>query len=340
MIRARTAHGPRFPRRFALVLGPVLAAAAGSAGGADAAPCFGAPPDYVAAFDAKDGSVDGQVHYRERRVYLEVQGWLTRRRRAPGHHSEHIHSGTCFPQGQTWARKVRRGRLDYRHMFHNVVGYRVRGVRGGFVGTGVKIRETDAQRRKLNRAARRSAGTTVAVFQSYRLNFRRPKSNGRKETRTGLDLRKSSRKAIVRRWFTSTGWQSYFAFPGRRRTEPARDCDSIIARNWVPRFEYAKGGVGCGWRASRMDDPVPDRWTVKAGMALGVRRGLLHVDPDFHNHPDDPGLWSRRIWRERRVTIPASGLTPGIHRLVYLAHEGGRRRITSTAVTIVPFRVG
>src|ERR671918_1704713 len=339
MIRARTAHGPRFPRRFALVLGTVLAAAAGSAGGADAAPCFGAPPDYVAAFDAKDGSVDGQVHYRERRVYLEVQGWLTRRRRSPGHHSEHIHSGTRFPQGKTWAR-VRRGRLDYRHMFPNVVGYRVHGVRGGFVDTRVGIKETDAQIRELHAAARRSAGTTVAVFQSYRLRFRRAKSNGRKEFRTGLDLRRSSRKAIVRRWFTSTGWQSYFDFRGKRKTRPVRGCDVIITRNWVPRFEYGNGGFGCTWRASRMNDPVPGRWTVKADMALGVRRGSFHVDPDFHNDPEDLGLWSTRIRRERRVTIPASSLPPGIHRLVYLAHEGGRRRITSTAVTVMPFRVG
>jgi hypothetical protein len=224
-------------------------------------------------------------------------------------------------------------------MFHNVVGYRVRGVRGGFVDAGVRVKETDAQRRKLNAAARRSAGTTVAVFQSYRMNFRRASSNGRKEFRTGLDLRKSSRRAIVRRWFTSTSWQSYFDFRGRRKTEPVRDCDTIISRNWVPRFEYAKGGFDCNWRASRMDDPVPGRWTVKAGMALGVRRGSFHVDPDFHHHPEDLGLWSARIWRERRVTIPASSLPSGVHRLVYLAHEGGRRRITSTAVTVMPFRV-
>jgi hypothetical protein len=322
------------------VLGSVLVAAAGSADSAHAAPCFGAPADYVAAFDAKDGRVDGQVRYRERRVYLEVQGWLTKRRRTPGHHSEHVHSGTCFPQGQTWARKVRRGWLDYRHMFHNVVGYKVRAVRGGFVDTGVEINETDAQLRELNAAARRSAGATVAVFQSYRLNFRKAKSNGRKETRTGLDLRKSSRKALVRRWFTSTGWQSYFAFGRKRKTEPVRDCDTIIARNWVPRFEYGNAGLGCRWRAARMDDPVPGRWAVDAGMARGVRKGSFHVDPDFHHHPDDSGLWSTRLRRERRVTIPAARLARGIHRLVYLAHEGGRRRITSTVVTVVPFKVG
>src|SRR5918992_2956386 len=55
MIRARTAHGPRFPRRFALVLGPVLAAAAGSAGGGAAAPPFGAPPHHLAPLHAHDG---------------------------------------------------------------------------------------------------------------------------------------------------------------------------------------------------------------------------------------------------------------------------------------------
>ncbi|HYY75463.1 MAG TPA: hypothetical protein VE644_03980 [Gaiellaceae bacterium] len=318
----------------------LLVAAAGSAGAAEAAPCFGAPADYVAAFDAKDGRVDGEVRYPEPRVYLEVQGWLTKRRRTPGHHSEHVHSGTCFPQGQTWARKVRRGRLDYRHMFHNVVGYKVSGVRGGFVDAGVGIKETEAQVRELNAAVRRSAGTTVAVFQSYRLNFRRAKSNGRKEMRTGLALRKSSRKALVRRWFTSTGWQSRFSFRGKRWKRPLRGCDVIISRNWVPRYEYGNGGFGCAWRASRMDDPVPGRWSVKADMANGVRKGSFHVDPDFHHHPGHHGVWSTRLRREQRVTIPASRLAPGTHRLVYLAHERRRRKITSTAVTVMPFQVG
>lgn len=280
------------------------------------------------------------MRYPEPRVYLEVQGWLTKRGRTPGHHSEHVHSGTCFPQGQTWARSVRRGRLDYRHMFHNVVGYRVAHVRGHFLDTDVEINETDAELRKLNRAARRSRGRTVAVFQSYRLNFRKAESNGRKEMHTGLDLRKSSRKALVSRWFTSTGWQSRFDFGRKPKTEPDRDCNMIITRNWVPRLEYGNGGFRCGWRASRMDEPVPGRWRVWADMANGVRKGSFHVDPDFHHHSEDLGVWSTRFRREQRVTIPASRLAPGTHRLVYLAHERRRRTITSTAVTVMPFKVG
>lgn len=74
-------------------------------------------------------------------------------------------------------------------------------------------------------------------------------------------------------------------------------------------------------------------------MATGVRKGSFHVHPDFHHHPDDPGLWSTRLRREQRVTIPASRLAPGTHRPVYLAREGGRRRITSTVVTMMPFKV-
>ena len=327
--------------RGSLLVATLLVALASSAGHASAAVrCFGAPADYVAAFDGKDGRLDGKVSYREPRVYLEVQGWLTRVGESPGHHSEHVHSGTCFPQGQTWAPRVRTGRLDYRHIFHNVVGYKVVAVRGGFVDTGVKIRESDAQLAELNAAAQRSADTTVPVFQSYRLNFRRATSNGRKETRTGLDLRRSSSEALADRWFTSTGWQSYFAFRGNRRRSPIRDCDTIISRNWVTQFEYGNAGLRCSWRASRMDDPVPGSWTVRVGMASGVERGSLHVDPDFHHHPDDPGVWSRPLAGEGSVTIPTAGWPAGPHKLVYLGHEEAASEITSTVITVIPFRVG
>jgi hypothetical protein len=325
----------------ALLAGALLFAAASSAGDAAAAVrCFGAPPDYVAAFDARDGKRDGKVRYPEPRVYVEVQGWLTNVGETPGHHSEHVHSGTCFPQGQTWAPKVRKGRLDYRHIFHNVVGYKVVAVRGGFVDTDVKINETDAQLARLNAAAQRSADTTVAVFQSYRLNFRRARSNGRKEMRTGLDLRRSSGEALADRWFTSTGWQSYFAFPGRRNRSPIRDCDSIISRNWVTQFEYGNVGLRCSWRASRMDDAAPSSWRLRADMASGVERGSLHVDPDFHHHPDHPGIWSKELASEGSVTIPTAGLPAGTHRLVYMGHEEADSEITSTTLTVIPFRVG
>ncbi|MGH3030598.1 MAG: hypothetical protein ACRDNE_07505 [Gaiellaceae bacterium] len=331
----------RVLRRGSLLAAALLVAAASSAGNAPAAvPCFGAPAEYVAAFDTRDGRADGRVSYREPRVYLEVQGWLTKVGEAPGHHSEHVHSGTCFPQGQRWAPRVRRGRLDYRHVFHNVVGYKVVAVRGGFVDTGVKIKESAAQLAKLNAAAQRSAGTTVAVFQSYRLNFRRARTNGRKETRTGLDLRRSSSEALADRWFTSTGWQSYFAFRGKRKARPIRECDSIISRNWVTPFDYGNVGVGCSWRASRMDDAVPGSWRVRAGMASGVERASLHVDPDFHHHSNDPGIWSRSLSREGSVTIPTTGFPSGIHRVVYRGHEGAGSKITSTVITVIPFRVG
>jgi hypothetical protein len=342
--RAR-GHGSRrwasVLRRASPLVGALIVATASSAANAQAAvPCFGAPADYVAAFDARDGTADGRVSYREPRVYLEVQGWLTKVGEVPGHHSEHVHSGTCFPQGQTWAPRVRRGRLDYRHVFHNVIGYKVVAVRGGFVDTGVKIRESDAQLEELNAAAQRSADTTVTVFQSYRLDFRAAKSNGRKETRTGLDLRRSSSEALADRWFTSTGWQSYFAFPGRRKTSPIRHCDTIISRNWVLPFDYGNVGVGCSWRASRMDDALPGSWTVRAGMASGVERGSLHVDPDFHHHPDNPGIWSRTLSGEQTVTIPTVDFPSGTHRLVYMGHEEADSKITSTVLTVIPFRVG
>ena len=326
-------------RRGALLAGALLVAVASSpANAAAAVRCFGAPPDYVAAFDARDGRADGRVSYREPRVFLEVQGWLTKVGEAPGHHSEHVHSGTCFPQGQTWAPRVRRGRLDYRHVFHNVVGYKVVDVRGGFVNGGNGLLETSAQKQELTAAAARSADATVTVFQSYRIG--KATSNGRKEFRTGLDLRRSSSAALVDRWFTSTGWQSYYAFAGLPSRRPVRGCDVLIGRNWASGFDYGNNGFGCSWRASRMDDPVPDSWRLRADMASGVERGSLHVDPDFHHHPDHPGIWSKELAGEGSVTIPTAGLPAGTHRLVYMGHEEADSEITSTTLTVIPFRVG
>jgi hypothetical protein len=76
--------------------------------------CFGAPADYLQAFDATDGVTDGRVMYPEARVYLETQGWLTSPGETPGHHSEHIHMGACFPQGERWRQPNNARTIDFR----------------------------------------------------------------------------------------------------------------------------------------------------------------------------------------------------------------------------------
>lgn len=307
--------------------------------------CFGAPADYVAAFDAKDGATDGQVDYPEPRVYIEVQSWVTRPGETPGHHSEHIHNGACFPQGETWGSLA--SRLDYRHIFHNVVGYNVASVRGGFVDTGAvapKDSYTSAQIGELNRAADASAGTETFVYQSYPVNFSGANCSGRAEFRTGLDLRGQNvgqpGGGLVVRWFTSTGWQSNL--PGSKsKCGSGRDNNVIISRSWVSKLDYGNNGFKGNLRVSAMSAARPDPFSVMTDLASGARDATLHVDPNFHVHPDDPGVWSKSAG-ETTHSVPTGGLAPGIHRLVYIAHEGGGsvQPIKSTVVTVIPFRVG
>jgi hypothetical protein len=331
---------PRFSRILAL-MGLVCAAMAlgghfdGHAQAAASFRCFGPPRDYVTAFDGRDGAIDRAVRYPERRMYLELQGWLTPVGQRPGHHSEHMHTGMCFPQGETWAPRV--ARIHARQTFHNLLGYRVTRIRGGAVDTGLGglIRRPGAIAR-LNRAARASAGTTRHVYQTYRLNIPAANCSGRAESRIGMRVVRSNSRALVAKWFTSTGWQSYMP-PGKPRCTSGRDRDVVISSNWVPGFEYAKNGLGpAPVRASTWRRPKARRFVLRVGMASGVTRGSLHIDPDFHHHPDDPGLFYRAYRSPRWFRVRVRS---GLHRAVNLGHEGGGSRITSTVVTVLPVRV-
>lgn len=298
---------------------------------AQAQPCFGAPADYIAAFDAKDGAVDGRVSYPEPRMYLEVQGWVTPANVAPGHRSEHIHSGTCFPQGETLTLL----RLDYKHVAFNVSGYAVTDVRGGFVEGGNGLLETSAQRQELTAMLNASSGgKTATVFQSYAIG--KATSNGRKEFRTGLNLVRSSSAALVDRWFTSTGWQTYFNFAGLPTRSPVRGSDVVIARNWITGKDYGNiaGGVH---RASTAGAVRTGVWRVNWNPASGVNRGDLSVDPDFH--ADSLGIWSKALSGTSTIAVdvPVDTFPNGQHRLVWRGHEGASSSVVSTVVQVIPF---
>src|SRR5687768_13867203 len=99
----------------ALAAAVVALAAAGISNAATMEPCLGADQAYHAAFDARDGTVDGTASYPEKRVFRQVQGWLTRIGETPGHASEHIATGYCFPQGEPWAPGS--DRMDAQHHF-------------------------------------------------------------------------------------------------------------------------------------------------------------------------------------------------------------------------------
>jgi hypothetical protein len=318
--------------------------------------CFGAPADYVQAFDATDGVVDGRAMYPEPRVYLETQGWLTVPGQTPGHHSEHIHTGACFPQGETWVQPNDGRSLDVKHVFHNVVGYQVTVVRAGFVDSGGSaaggILYKADQLAELTAAANSSADTTVAVFQRYLMEP--AQTNGRKEIRIGLNLIRSGPEALVDRWFTDGRWQSYINYPGLPYRDPLEDSDIIRARNWFEingQEDYHYGGFTDSWRAKSMGvtgTTRPGVWRLHLTATHDSNHEWLHIDPSFHSHPDDLGLW----WQTFRfkgstvqpIDIPllAAGIPSGVHKLVYLAHQVPDgvtpTKPTSTVVNVIPFK--
>ena len=306
--------------------------------------CFGAPADYVQAFDATDGVVDGRVMYSEPRVYLETQGWLTAPGQTPGHHSEHIHMGACFPQGETWLQPNDARTIDFRIILHNVVGYRVTKFGASFSdanNSGGGLSASAAQLAELNEAAAASRDMTVKVYQSY--GMKPIGTNCRKSFRPKLEVEPVTDEALVDGWFVQSSWHNYFNYPGLPTCTPSDDRDSIRTRNWNG-TSYHWAGFLNNFRASQMDETKPDPWNLKLSATHGTNQESLHIDPDFHHHPDNLGLWyenySFHNVGEFTVTVPlVENDIHGIHKLVFLGHKGvGTDRPASTVVNIIPFK--
>ena len=305
--------------------------------------CFGAPADYVQAFDTTDGVVDGRTMYPEPRVYLETQGWLTAPGQTPGHHSEHIHMGACFPQGETWLQPNDARTIDFRIIFHNVFGYRVTKFGASFSdanNSGGGLSASADQLAELNEAAAASRDTTVKVYQSY--GMKPIGTNCRKSFGPKLEVERVTDEALVHDWFVQSSWHNYFNYPGLPRCTPSDDRDSIRTRNWNGTSYHWAGFVN-NFRASQMDEAKPDTWNLKLSATHGTNQESLHIDPDFHHHPDHLGLWYERysiVNGVFTVTMPlAENDIHGIHKLVFLGHKGvGTDRPASTVVNIIPFK--
>jgi hypothetical protein len=303
--------------------------------------CFGAPADYVQAFDATDGVPDGSVMYPEPRVYLETQGWLTAPGETPGHHSEHIHMGACFPQGEIWRQPNKARTIDFRIIFHNVLGYRVTKFGASFSdadNSGGGLSASARQLAKLNKAVAASRDTTVTVYQSY--GMKPIGTDCRKSFGPKLEVKRTTDEALVHDWFVQASWHTYFKYRGPRCT-PSDTRDSIRTRNWNGTSYHWAGFVN-KLRASRMDDPKPDSWNVKLSATHGTNQESLHFDPDFHMMPEDLGFWHETYSfanAEFTVTVPlAENGIDGIHKLAFVGNKGvGSPKPASTVVNIIPF---
>lgn len=325
----------------AATVGSVLALPPSSADAAATDPelyeCVGAPADYP------------NVYYPEPRVFLESQGWWSRRKTRPGSASEHIHVGVCFPQGMRWSADVDGTvRLDFRIGFHNAFRFRVARFRGGIAccdatpGGGAQFDDTSAE----TKALIGSAMPDGHVYVTKTLDIDGAGSDGRKEARFTVDLRRTTNG---RRFFQSAGWQSYIERTETTIVDDYRGEDTVAARGWYEGFGYTNASYAERYSAAA-PPTVSGTWRPKVRMRSGsggapVTSHRAHVDPDFHMGSAGWTVKQGRGPFEGRLGVDTTRLANGWHKLVLVSNSKKISRRdkapngTSSGVQVIPFLV-
>jgi hypothetical protein len=314
--------------------------------------CYGAPDDYVAAFDSVDGVTDGKVSYPEARVFLEAQGHVAPAGVTSRHHMEHIHIGTCFPYAEVVKQAQTARTFDVRYVFHNVSNYTITKSTTNWVsqgGSGHGHQANAAQLAELQAAMDASSdGSTHTVFQSY-TETSTFGTNCRKTVKFALEVIASNANAVVNRWETGGQFTTYIDYPENASAcTPEFTRDTIRGRDWVPDpnmgYIYASAFPV---PASQMSEPVPTpTWDVD--MAASGMAGEVDVDPNYHMHDpnapdgDDHGIWyddkGQQGVESFTETIPTGDFPPGLHRLVYIG-DRHPTDIGHSSLIVMPFTV-
>ena len=307
-------------RLFALALLMIVSVIAVSAQTAAASSyaCFGAPVDYVTAFDTVRGQpADGAVTYSEPRWYDEQQSWATPAFALPGHHSDHIHMGRCIPNGATWAATNRP--LDVSYTFHNDTAYTVQSVGSNYLWgdpnagpTFTAWKGTAAQIAELQAAADASGnGNVTHVYQSYQMAT--PPVNGFKEVRSSLTLAKKTTDAVFQSWALDSRWYETDNIAGlssaagingqiavRNRSlvkfpkvgDPTTIQTDYHHAGWCGVDGTPFGATQTAGSALLTANLVSQPWSGDQSVCLYVTDGggpaTLMIDPDFHNHYTAP----------------------------------------------------
>lgn len=336
-------------------------------------PCFGAPADYVAAFDTLDGSKNGAVSYAQPRVYLEDQSWATPEGQIPGHGSEHMHVGACWPQGLTLTDAAPFKRIDVGYVFHNMVDYKITEAgMSAFNGTGSSAlyQATPEQIAALQVKMDASIGHLVVqqAFQSYPIVQAR--ENGLKESRGGLHVVQSGPAAVFEDWRLDI--RHYFTYnyaglplhaaPNLQQFYLRNRSVTQFQRNGGTSHDYHHSGR-CAYDLTRADFVRywPNGKSICLRASDGGGQAYLEVDPNHHIHctsgptcdnGEYRGIWFKdlgnsKLWPHHPcecayaldVSIPTAGFAPGLHKMVFLSSDSAPGRGTWTNVNVWPFRV-
>lgn len=322
--------------------------------------CVGAQidPAYVKQFDGVRGQlVDGHVRYPEKRWYREKQEWATRHGEAPGHHSEHLHMGACFPNGVTWESPNAERYVDVKYTFHNMNNYDVFSLGGSFVAFGrstgaFEPADATAAVAALEPVMDASAGGATTV--AYRtLRLRPATTNGLKELRWNLTVVETpGTTALFDRWQMDGRSYATDAYPGLGDpVEPIaenvrfvrnRTVVDFVDHNGEPKQDYHHAG----WQEiegvrtyqlghANVSTPVGATLTGTARITDGGGPAAIEIDPNHHVHPDNRGsvtpidfmgFSSSGTNFQRPFEIPTAGI-PGVpamgkwHKLVLLSHD-------------------
>jgi hypothetical protein len=336
---------------FLCPLAAVAALAGGHARAATMYPCVGAPADYIAAFDAADGTVDGAVSYPYPTVFVEHQSWWLQGQKitvATYGDAAHIHVGFCYAQGEAWP--VPGGgtaRVDYRIVMHHMKGGSARGFRAGMAydqGTCPVANtclgftdETSTTKTALTNAMQVEDGKVYLSKTLTAINAQ----GGIKQERVTVDTTAPTGKRMY-----TTG-RSCSLVQGTRGV--SNTCSGYAAggSGWYEGYGYTIAMLGSPWKASTMAQPVPASWKVTVGGsgAVGLTHSL-HIDPDFHGGNPGTVLIPLTAGASGTVTIDTTTLAPGWHKLVHVVNASAisssdsRPDGTASGVHVLPFFVG
>ena len=319
-------------------------------------PCFGAPADYVAANDSRDGAVDGKVSYPEQRVFLEAQGHVKPSDVTARHHMEHIHIGLCFPYAETWKQPMGARTVDVRYVFHHNENYTITKVTGLNVNKGGAGKDgfaaTPAQIAELQAAMDASATSTRTVHQNYLMTgpfFAKCRKTFKLSVST---IETPGKVAAVDVWEPEFQATTYIDYGLATACTPEYATDRFLARDWVPtgpNMGYLYAGLMPPKASELAVGPVADPFPQTL-IATGMDASL-HVDPNYHGAMDDDGVWQHDFGPLGVVTfpynVPTGNLAGGLHRLVFVGerHASGNepnpqdRLKSHSALAVLPFTV-
>lgn len=288
--------------------------------------CIGAP-----------SQPNGPTSYPEGRIFFDAQGWWGDGSNPPQlGAAEHLHVGTCFPDGRTLTGRVR---FDVRVMAHNLpAGTVITTTRIHEGGSGVVL-STITWNRTIA-----SGESDVALWATVEVDTALA-PDGLREFRFLTKAVRPDKDEL----HATTGWQADLE-NGKTDVNYRSSVNHREARGWYSCFEY---------KNSRFTSSYP--WAgVPAGSAYTFNTALVdgaggdstvvayevRLDTDLHAGQNGALLASGSGSFSGSVTIPASLMTRGMHRLLLVTKRKGSCTTGTRTITgevsgafVVPIQV-